>query len=213
MRVNLPVTNNEYDFPADELLMSTTDTKGVLTHCNAAFARVSGFTMEELMGQPHNMIRHPDMPPEAYKDMWSTIGRGRSWTGFVKNRRKNGDFYWTQAHVTPIMRQGKPVGYMSVRTKPTREQVQAAEALYARVKQERGSGRQTIRIHAGGVRSTSLWDHLRKRYRSGRTLRWPSCCATKGTRGASSGCSRFQRSASWPSRVSSLKLGQLHTSA
>lgn len=63
-------------------------------------------------GQPHNMIRHPDMPPEAYKDMWSTIGRGRSWTGFVKNRRKNGDFYWTQAHVTPIMRQGKPVGYL-----------------------------------------------------------------------------------------------------
>ena len=172
MRVNLPVTNNEYDFPADELLMSTTDTKGVLTHCNAAFARVSGFTMEELMGQPHNMIRHPDMPPEAYKDMWSTIGRGRSWTGFVKNRRKNGDFYWTQAHVTPIMRQGKPVGYMSVRTKPTREQVQAAEALYARVKQERESGRQTIRIHAGGVRSTSVWDNnLRKRYRAGPTLR------------------------------------------
>ena len=171
MRVNLPVTNNEYDFPADELLMSTTDTKGVLTHCNAAFARASGYSMEELMGQPHNIIRHPDMPPEAYKDMWSTIGRGRSWTGFVKNRRKNGDFYWTQAHVTPIMRQGKPVGYMSVRTKPTREQVQAAEALYARVKQERGSGRQTIRIHAGGVRSTSTWDHLRKRYRTGPTLR------------------------------------------
>ena len=172
MRVNLPVTNNEYDFPADELLMSTTDTKGVLTHCNAAFARVSGFTMEELMGQPHNMIRHPDMPPEAYKDMWSTIGRGRSWTGFVKNRRKNGDFYWVQAHVTPIMRQGKPVGYISVRTKPTREQVQAAEALYARVKQERESGRQTIRIHAGGVRSTSVWDNnLRKRYRAGPTLR------------------------------------------
>ena len=64
MRVNLPVTNNEYDFPADELLMSTTDTKGVLTHCNAPFARVSGYSMEELMGQPHNLIRHPDMPPE-----------------------------------------------------------------------------------------------------------------------------------------------------
>ena len=91
MRVNLPVTNNEYDFPADELLMSTTDTKGVMTHCNAPFARVSGYSMEELMDQPHNLIRHPDMPPEAYKDMWSTIGRGRSWTGFVKNRRKNGN--------------------------------------------------------------------------------------------------------------------------
>ena len=171
MRVNLPVTNNEYDFPADELLMSTTDTKGVMTHCNAPFARVSGYSMEELMGQPHNLIRHPDMPPEAYKDMWSTIGRGRSWTGIVKNRRKNGDFYWVQAHVTPIMRQGKPQAYISVRTKPTREQIKAAEALYARVKQERESGRQTIRIHAGGVRSTSVWDNLRKRYRSGPTLR------------------------------------------
>jgi aerotaxis receptor len=171
MRVNLPVTNNEYDFPADELLMSTTDTKGVLTHCNAPFARVSGFTMEELMGQPHNMIRHPDMPPEAYKDMWATIGRGRSWTGFVKNRRKNGDFYWVQAHVTPIMREGKPVGYISVRTKPTREQVQAAEALYARVKQERESGRQTIRIHAGGVRSTSVWDNVAQ----GAIARAPRC--------------------------------------
>ncbi len=171
MRVNLPVTNNEYDFPADELLMSTTDTKGLLTHCNAPFARVSGFSMEELMGQPHNLIRHPDMPPEAYKDMWASIGRGRSWTGFVKNRRKNGDFYWVQAHVTPIMRQGKPQGYLSVRTKPTREQIQAAEALYARIKHERESGRQTIVIHAGGVRSTGAWDHLRKRYRSGPTLR------------------------------------------
>ena len=172
MRINLPVTQQNFDYSGDELLVSSTNTKGEITHGNPAFARVSGYSYEELMGQPHNMIRHPDMPPEAYKDMWSTIGRGRSWTGFVKNRRKNGDFYWTQAHVTPIMRQGKPVGYMSVRTKPTREQVQAAEALYARVKQERESGRQTIRIHAGGVRSTSMWDNnLRKRYRAGPTLR------------------------------------------
>ena len=127
--------------------------------------------MEELMGQPHNLIRHPDMPPEAYKDMWATIGHGRSWTGMVKNRRKNGDYYWVQAHVTPIMAQGKPKGYMSVRTKPTREQIQEAEALYARIKREREAGRQTIVIHAGGVRSTSVWDHLRKRYRTGPTLR------------------------------------------
>ena len=92
MRVNLPVSNNEYDYPGEELLMSTTDAKGVMTHCNAAFARVSGYSMDELMGQPHNLIRHPDMPPEAYKDLWATIGRGRNWTGIVKNRRKNGDF-------------------------------------------------------------------------------------------------------------------------
>ncbi len=92
MRTNLPVTGNEYDFPAEELLMSTTDQKGVMQHCNGAFARVSGFEMHELMGQPHNLVRHPDMPPEAFKDMWHTIGKGRSWIGIVKNRRKNGDF-------------------------------------------------------------------------------------------------------------------------
>ncbi len=172
MRVNLPVTNNEYDFPADELLMSTTDTKGVLTHCNAAFARVSGFTMEELMGQPHNIIRHPDMPPEAYKDMWSTIGRGRSWTGFVKNRRKNGDFYWTQAPRHPHHARGQtgglPVG---------------AHQAHARA----GSGgrglvctRQAGAPSPGARPSVSMpvacaapacRDHLRKRYRSGPTLR------------------------------------------
>ena len=112
MRINLPVTDDEYDYPAQSMLVSSTDTKGVITHCNTAFMDASGYAYDELIGQPHNLIRHPDMPPQAYKDMWATIGRGRSWTGFVKNRRKNGDFYWVQAHVTPIMREGKPVGYL-----------------------------------------------------------------------------------------------------
>jgi aerotaxis receptor len=142
----------------------------VLTHCNAPFARVSGYSMEELMGQPHNLIRHPDMPPEAYKDMWATIGRGRSWTGFVKNRRKNGDFYWVQAtspHHARGQAGGLPVGAHQAHARAG----QAAEALYARVKQERESGRQTIRIHAGGVRSTSVWDNVRRAYR------WAPRCA------------------------------------
>ena len=81
MRENLPVMDQEFDYPADELLMSTTDSQGRITHCNAAFERVSGYTMQELMGQPHNLVRHPDIPPEAFKDMWSTIGHGRSWKG------------------------------------------------------------------------------------------------------------------------------------
>ncbi|APW43705.1 methyl-accepting chemotaxis protein [Rhodoferax saidenbachensis] len=133
MRTNLPVTQNEHDYPADQMLVSTTDTKGVITHCNRAFVQVSGFTYEELVGQPHNLIRHPDMPPAAYKDMWSTIGRGHPWSGIVKNRSKSGDHYWVQANVTPILQNGKPRGYMSVRTKPTRQQIEAAEALYARM--------------------------------------------------------------------------------
>ncbi|MBP6901525.1 MAG: PAS domain-containing protein [Burkholderiaceae bacterium] len=163
MKLNLPVTQREVDYPAARPLVSVTDAQGRITHCNKAFVQVSGFDYDELLGQPHHLVRHPDMPPEAFKDMWSTIGRGRPWTGIVKNRCKNGDHYWVQANVTPVMSAGKPVGYMSVRIKPTREQVQQAEALYAQIKAERESGRQTLRLHAGGVRRNG-WRDLPNRY-------------------------------------------------
>ncbi|AKJ30855.1 methyl-accepting chemotaxis protein [Caldimonas brevitalea] len=152
MRINQPVTQREYELRDHELLVSTTDAQGRITHCNQLFVEASGFTYEELLGQPHNMVRHPDMPPEAFKDLWGTIGRGRPWTGVVKNRRKNGDHYWVVANVTPVLENGKPKGYMSVRTKPSREQVREAELLYARFAAERESGQATIRLHAGGVR-------------------------------------------------------------
>ncbi|MDH1704157.1 methyl-accepting chemotaxis protein [Comamonas terrigena] len=171
MRTNLPITEKEYDFSSDELLMSTTDNKGQITHCNTAFLRVSGFTMDELMGQPHNMVRHPHMPPEAFKDMWSTIGNGRNWSGLVKNRRKNGDFYWVRAHVTPIVVNGKPRGYMSVRTKPSREEVHAAQALYARIQAEREAGIKTFVLHAGQVRPTGWRDYVGRLQRASFTQR------------------------------------------
>jgi len=158
MQINLPVTQREYDYPDDLMLVSTTDVKGLITHCNQAFVEASGYSYEELLGQPHHIVRHPDMPPEAFKDMWSTIGRGRPWNGLVKNRRKNGDHYWVVANATPVLEGGKPVGYMSVRIKPTRQQIQQAEALYARVRQERERGRVTVRIHAGGVRRVGWRD-------------------------------------------------------
>ncbi|BEU97671.1 PAS domain-containing protein [Acidovorax sp. DW039] len=154
MRINMPVTQRNYDFPGDELLVSSTNTKGEITHCNQAFVRVSGYSYEELIGQPHNIIRHPDMPPEAYKDMWRTIGRGEPWTGLVKNRRKNGDHYWVRANVTPIMENGRPRGYMSVRTKPAPQEAAAAEALYAQMRAEAASGRATVVLHAGAVLRT-----------------------------------------------------------
>jgi aerotaxis receptor len=160
MRTNLPVTSQEFDYPGEELLMSTTDEKGRITHCNAAFSRVSGYSIEELMGQPHNMVRHPDMPPEAFKDMWQTIGNGRTWVGIVKNRCRDGNHYWVRAHVTPLMENGKPKGYMSVRVKPSREEIREAEALYARVVQERSSGRHTFYLHAGRVRPTGWRDRM-----------------------------------------------------
>ena len=171
MRVNLPVTQNEYDFPADELLMSVTDRRGQMTHCNAAFARVSGYGLEELLGQPHSLIRHPDMPPEAFKDLWATIGHGRSWSGLVKNRRKNGDCYWVRANVAPIVVDGKPQGYMSVREKPARAEIEAAEALYARIRAERESGRASFVLHAGRVRPTGWRDWLGRLRRASFTQR------------------------------------------
>ncbi|WP_394788171.1 methyl-accepting chemotaxis protein [Rhodoferax sp.] len=152
MRTNLPVTQQEYDYPSSDMLVSTTNTQGLITHCNEAFVQVSGFAYDELIGQPHNLIRHPDMPPEAFKDMWQTIGHGRPWTGMVKNRRQDGSHYWVQANVTPIMEGGKPRGYMSVRTKPSRQQIQDAEQLYARIRSERETQRHTFKLHAGKVR-------------------------------------------------------------
>lgn len=171
MRTNLPVSNREFDYSGDELLMSTTDQQGRITHCNAAFARVSGFSMDELMGQPHNLVRHPDMPPEAFEDMWKTIGHGRNWIGMVKNRRKDGDFYWVRAHVTPLMENGKPAGYMSVRMKPSREEVRQAEQLYIKIRQERESGRQTFRLHLGHVRYNDWRDWVGRLQRTSFTQR------------------------------------------
>ncbi len=163
MRVNLPVTQNNHDFSAGELLVSTTNTKGEITHCNAAFARVSGYSYDELMGQPHNLVRHPDMPEAAFKDMWRTIAHGYPWTGLVKNRRKNGDHYWVHANVTPIMENGKPRGYMSVRRKPDAAAVREAEALYARMRTEEAAGQATLRLRGGEVRALG-WRGLPNRW-------------------------------------------------
>jgi aerotaxis receptor len=157
MRTNLPVSQREYDYSGAQMIVSTTDTKGFITHCNHAFVNISGYTREELIGQNHNMIRHPDVPAVAFKDLWSTIGRGRPWSGIVKNRRKDGDHYWVVANVTPILQDGKPVGYMSVRTKPTRAQIQAAEGLYAQINNAADAGKLPFFLRAGELR----WKGLR----------------------------------------------------
>ena len=156
MRINLPVTQQNFDYSGDELLVSSTNTKGEITHCNPAFVRVSGYGYDELIGQPHNIIRHPDMPAKAYKDLWRTIGRGEPWTGLVKNRRKNGDHYWVRANVTPILEGGKPRGYMSVRTKPSAAEAAAAEALYAQMRREADAGSRSFSLEAGSVRYHGL---------------------------------------------------------
>lgn len=134
MRQNLPVTQRERTFPERDRLISTTDTSGIITYCNDAFVEISGFTREELIGQPHNIVRHPDMPSAAYHHMWDTLKQGKPWMGLVKNRAKNGDFYWVSAYVTPIYEHGRVSGYESVRTLPDEAQKRRANNLYARLR-------------------------------------------------------------------------------
>ncbi|EPO3670803.1 TPA: PAS domain-containing protein [Pseudomonas aeruginosa] len=140
MRNNQPITQHERVYPAEQRLITTTNLKGIITYCNEAFIDISGFSREELMSAPHNLIRHPDVPPAVFAHMWTTLKAGRPWMGIVKNRCKNGDHYWVSAYVTPIYDQGAVVGYESVRVKPTAEQIQRAEALYRRL----GAGKPAI---------------------------------------------------------------------
>ncbi|MDI9246393.1 PAS domain-containing methyl-accepting chemotaxis protein [Marinobacter sp. CHS3-4] len=133
MRKNLPVTQTERRFSPGQKLISSTDLRGKISYCNQTFVDVSGFAREELIGQPHNVIRHPDMPPAAYENMWSHLKSGQPWMGLVKNRCKNGDFYWVKAYVTPITEAGKVIGYESVRVCPDRNDVDRAERLYQRI--------------------------------------------------------------------------------
>ncbi|MFT7775243.1 methyl-accepting chemotaxis protein [Roseateles sp.] len=160
MRSNLPVTKNSYAFPADQTLISITDLKGRITYCNTNFVTVSGFTNTELMGQPHNIVRHPDMPEEAFRDLWATIEGGLPWTALVKNRRKNGDYYWVRANATPVRDGDRIVGYLSVRTKPTDQEVRDSELLYAKMNAEAAAGRRVHVLHRGELRRVDLVGRL-----------------------------------------------------
>jgi aerotaxis receptor len=130
MRKNLPVSDIEVPLSPDETLMSVTDAKGRIVYANDSFVRTSGFARDELVGQAHNIVRHPDMPAAAFADLWRTLKGGASWTGLVKNRTKDGRFYWVRANVTPIQRDGGLHGYLSVRTGVTRAEAEAAGRLY-----------------------------------------------------------------------------------
>ena len=168
MRTNLPVTQREYPFPAGETLVSTTDLQGCILYCNQAFIDLSGYARDELMGQPHNLVRHPDMPAEAFRDLWDTIAAGHPWAALVKNRRKNGDHYWVTANVTPLLdASGKVTGYMSVRTEPDKAAIPGAEALYRQMREEAGSGRASVRLERGQVLSTAPLARLQHRLRPG----------------------------------------------
>src|SRR5690606_8073347 len=138
MRKNLPVTQKEIQLRDEQRLITATDRNGVITYCNDAFADISGFTREELLGQPHNLIRHPDVPSAVFAHLWSYLKQGRSWMGIVKNRTKSGDHYWVNAFITPIREGDQVVGFESVRVKATPAEIARTVAFYQRLDKGRG---------------------------------------------------------------------------
>ncbi|WP_028309953.1 MULTISPECIES: methyl-accepting chemotaxis protein [Derxia] len=163
------VTGREHDYSGATTLMSATDTDSRITYANDAFVKVSGYERDALMGQPHNLVRHPDMPREAFADMWTTLRGGESWSALVKNRRRDGDHYWVRANVTPIRRGGQLVGYMSVRTKPEPGETAAAESLYRDFREGRATHlafRKGVVVRRGALAWTSLLKTMPLRWRT-----------------------------------------------
>ncbi len=156
MRTNLPVTGVERHLADGEFILSKADLKGNVTYINRTFIEMSGFTEAELMGEPHNILRHPDMPTEAFRDFWSTLKSGKSWSGMVKNRCKNGDHYWVQANASPIWQNGTMIGYMSVRTRPDRRLVDEAEELYRKMR----NGETKVTLSEGRIMQPGLKGRL-----------------------------------------------------
>ncbi|MDM5181208.1 methyl-accepting chemotaxis protein [Massilia sp. DJPM01] len=156
MRNNTPVTNVEYILRDSETIVSKTDLQGNITYVNLDFIRISGFSEAELIGSPQNLVRHPDMPAAAFADFWRTIRSGKAWTGLVKNRCKNGDHYWVEATAAPVIEQGRIVGFTSIRVKPSRAHVSAAEQAYRALNDGRGG----LEVRAGAVLRRSALHRL-----------------------------------------------------
>lgn len=157
MRKNLPVTDAEYHVSDETLIVSRTDLKGKLTYVNEDFIEAAEFAAEELIGKPHNIVRHPEMPPEAFENLWDTLKAEKPWVGAVKNRRKNGGFYWVLATASPIRENGKVTGYTSIRTKLPADQRALSEEVYADIREKRPHPYQ---IDAGIIRKRSYFDHF-----------------------------------------------------
>ena len=157
MKINMPITNKEHVLWEFDSIVSKTDLKGIITYVNEDFLRISGFTTEELIGVSHNIIRHPDMPVEAFEDMWRSLKAGRPWTGLVKNRCKNGDHYWVRANVAPIYENNQHVGFLSVRSKASAQDIDAANKAY-QLFREGKAGR--LKIQDGNVIKSTLLSKL-----------------------------------------------------
>jgi methyl-accepting chemotaxis protein len=153
MKINMPITNVEHALSETDSIVTKTDLKGIITYANEDFIQISGFSMEEVIGSPHNIIRHPDMPAEVFEDLWKSMKTGYPWTGVVKNRCKNGDFYWVLANVTPYYENDKLAGYMSVRSKPSKEQIAEAADAYQKFREDRAGN---LKIQSGKIVKKTL---------------------------------------------------------
>ncbi|MEW8627145.1 MAG: PAS domain-containing methyl-accepting chemotaxis protein [Candidatus Thiodiazotropha sp.] len=158
MKINHPVSNREKEVQQQHNILSTTDLKGAITYVNQDFVEISGFSDEELCGHNHNVVRHPDMPPVAFESLWDTVKAGYPWMGIVKNRCKNGDHYWVDAFVMPILKSGETFEYQSVRYQPKREWIERAERIYQRLQQ--GKGFKTGLLGRIGVRQKLILGNL-----------------------------------------------------
>lgn len=159
MRINQPVSGNEVEVRDGQSIVSKTDLHGNIQYCNPTFIEISGFEEHELIGSPHNIVRHPDMPVQAFADLWGTIREGRQWDGMVKNRCKNGDHYWVLANVTPVIEKNQVVGYMSVRTKPSRAEIADAEKLYQRMREDKSG---SMKLHHGKLVRAGLMGRVHR---------------------------------------------------
>ena len=159
MRNNQPVTQREVELKQDDFLVSRTDLKGRITYANPAFIEISGYQHEELIGAPHNLIRHPDMPSPAFENLWKTVQAGETWRGLVKNRCKNGDHYWVDASVTPIVENDQVIGYTSVRVQATRKAIAQAEQRYAEIREGRNK---RLYLDKGRVRQKGLLQRIKR---------------------------------------------------
>ncbi len=156
MKINMPVTQREVELKDSLQIVSKTDLKGRITFVNRDFIEVSGFDEDELLGQSHNIVRHPDMPPEAFADLWTTVQSGKPWIGIVKNRSKNGDHYWVEAVVSPIVENGQPAGYISVRKKASRQQIEGALRFHRILKEGQSWAESTLAAFRSFKRNFSL---------------------------------------------------------
>lgn len=152
MRDNGPITGRAVEVPPGELIVSSTDLRGTITYANEAFIRISGYSRDELLGKPHNLLRHPDMPPAAFADLWNTVKAGQCWVGMVKNRCRNGDHYWVRAAVSPMRRDDAVTGFISIRMRGDPAEVAAAESAYYRIRGGAGG----LAVLRGRVVSDSL---------------------------------------------------------